>query len=81
MNSDTLEILTQVIRETFDEPAAFVNRETIAYDIPGWDSLSHTLLMLTIEERFKIKLKPETIYENVGELVDIIDKLRISSES
>lgn len=72
MSKDVLEKLAGLIRETFSQPGVPVDRNTIAMDIPGWDSLSHTILMLTVEDAFGITLADDVSYANVGELADAI---------
>jgi acyl carrier protein len=44
---------------------------TTAHDIEGWDSLSHTIFLIDIEEHFGIQIPIEQTYalKNVGELV------------
>jgi acyl carrier protein len=74
----TLEILTQVFREVFDDPEIELVPETTADDIEGWDSLSHVNLIMAVETRFDIRFKPKEVlsFKNVGELARCIeDKL------
>ncbi|HTU68855.1 MAG TPA: acyl carrier protein [Candidatus Baltobacteraceae bacterium] len=51
---------------------------TTSADVPGWDSLSHSLLLMAIEERFGIDLPLDRVYEarNVGDLVDLVEAAR-----
>ncbi len=51
-----------------------LNRELTAKDVPGWDSLSHIRLLVTIERKLNIKFTLPEIRElkNVGELTDLI---------
>lgn len=72
MNIHVHEKLAGLIRETFSQPGAAIGRDTMAVDIPGWDSLSHTILMLTVEDAFGIALPEDVAYANVGELADAI---------
>lgn len=75
MNDSILERIGRVIGETFGDDSVQVTRETIAEDVPGWDSLSHTILMLAIEDEFGVALPSDTQgFANVGELVDSIAK-------
>jgi acyl carrier protein len=60
--------LALVIREVFADPTLEVDAGTTALDIPGWDSLSHTILILAVEERFDVRLDPEIEFADVGEL-------------
>lgn len=68
-----LQTVAETIRETFGVDDIEINRDTQAGDIPGWDSLSHTVLMMTIEQVFGIELASSTSYQNVGDLVDVIE--------
>lgn len=70
--TEILEKVAAAIRDTFGVDDIEISRETVADDIPGWDSLSHTILMLTMEQDFGIKLANSTSYRNVGDLVDVI---------
>lgn len=69
--------LSEVITEIFGVDNITINRETVADDIPGWDSLSHTILMLTVAEKFKLKFEDTKSFENLGELADEIEKMSI----
>jgi len=70
-------ILTDVaviIRKAFRQPDVEITRETTALDVDGWDSLSHTMLLLDIEKHFGLRLPADRVYDlaDVGELVDLI---------
>ena len=68
--------LQRIIRITFIDPELVIDRETTASDVPGWDSLSHVRLVLTIEKAFEIKFIPREVssFSNVGELSDIVEQ-------
>jgi acyl carrier protein len=72
MSKDVMDRLAGLIRETFSQPKAKIDRNTLAEDIPGWDSLSHTILMLSVEDTFGTQLPDSVAYANVGELADAI---------
>jgi acyl carrier protein len=63
-----------VFREVFDKPELTVQRETQAKDVPGWDSLSHITLIMTLEDTFKIKFTTREVmgFQNVGEMLDCL---------
>lgn len=67
--------LVVVIRETFDDRALDVTRETTADDVDAWDSLSNVELMLALERRFGVRFYTGEIarMRNVGELADTIE--------
>ena len=50
--------------------------ETTAADIDGWDSLTHMILMDSVEKHFAIKFKLMEImkFNNVGDMVACIQK-------
>ena len=66
--------VVKVMRETFDDEALEVTRETTANDVVEWDSLSNVELMVALESAFKIRFYTGEIagMKNVGELVDVI---------
>jgi acyl carrier protein len=51
-----------------------ITRETTAEDVDGWDSITHSLLMLEVERQLGITLATEQMFdlENVGALVDSV---------
>ena len=56
--------------------------EYIANDVDEWDSLSHILLVLEIENNFQIKFTAKEIqdFKNVGDMCEgIMSKLKISN--
>jgi acyl carrier protein len=73
-----LEQTAEIIRETFQQDDAEIDRETTALDVDGWDSLSHTMLLLEVETHFKVRLPADRVYElaNVGELVDLVAEVK-----
>lgn len=76
MSDEVLTRVADVIRETFGDESLVVTRETIAEDVAGWDSLSHTVVVLAIADAFGIEMPPDARkFANVGELVDTIQGL------
>lgn len=76
MTDTVLARVSRVIGETFGDDSLQLTRESIAEDVPGWDSLSHTILMLALEDEFAITLPPSTkAFTNVGQLVDLIERI------
>jgi len=51
-----------------------LNYNTTPYDIEGWDSLNHIVLIVEIEKEFNIKfnLKEIMSFKNIGEICDNI---------
>jgi len=54
------------------EPST-INETTTADDVDGWDSLSHTVLLMQIEKTLGYDLPLEKTYaaSNLGDLIDI----------
>lgn len=73
---DVMEELTRIFREFFEDDAIELSRTTVADEVDGWDSLSHALLIATIENRLKIRFSPRELltFDNVGDLADAIQK-------
>jgi acyl carrier protein len=70
--------VADTIRAVFRVPAAnSVTRTTTANQIDGWDSVSHTLLILALERRFDVRFPADKMYaaNNTGELADILREL------
>jgi acyl carrier protein len=66
--------LENLCRRVFNDPRLVLTREMTAADVPAWDSLSHIVLMVAIEEEFRIRLGGSELDSprNVGELEDFL---------
>ncbi len=66
--------LTEIFRDTLEEPDIELGRETTADDVDGWDSVTNIQLLVAIEQSFHISLMTGEIagLNNVGELADLI---------
>lgn len=71
------EKLNKIFQEVFDDASITVNDSTSAKDIDDWDSLNHITLMDAVEDGFGIKFSMKDIVslQNVGELMNLIEKL------
>jgi acyl carrier protein len=74
--SATLQQLQIIIRNVFFDDSIELRRDSTAHDVPGWDSLSHVRLLLTVEQGFGIRIgaSEATRLANIGELVDLIER-------
>ena len=74
----TIEKLNGVFRDVFEEDDLTITRTTSARDVAGWDSGMHVTLMIAVERAFGLRFKSGNVagLKNVGELVDLIDKLK-----
>ena len=72
------EILKKVNEVFIDvlEEEIIIKEEYSSYDVDGWDSLTHIMLIVETEKKFNIKfLSSEIIsWENVGKMIDCIEE-------
>ncbi len=63
---DTLELETGDIE---------IQDETLASDVPGWDSLNHINVITAIEEDFKVRFKGIEVLKckNIGDLQNLVN--------
>jgi acyl carrier protein len=73
--SDTLDRLTNILQDCFDDDDIVATPELSAADVEDWDSLAHVRLMLMIERAFKVRFTAAEIssFKNVGDLEAAID--------
>jgi acyl carrier protein len=73
---NTLEQLTPIFREVFDDDGIVLTRQTTADDVDAWDSLSHMNLIMAVEMKFRVKFALGELQslKNVGELADLVEK-------
>ena len=47
-----------------------IQDETIATQVPGWDSLNHVNVILAVENHFRVRFKPIEVLKlkNIGDL-------------
>ncbi len=74
----TMESLTEVFHDVFENDAIVLTPETTANEVDGWDSLSHTILISAVELKFQVKFSTREVLrlKNVGDLVQLIDSKR-----
>lgn len=65
-----------VFRNVLKSESIVLQDETIAADVPGWDSLTHVQLISEIENYFGIKfsLREMLSWKTVGKMIDCIEK-------
>lgn len=72
----TEERVKKIISDEFGIDTAEIDRETIAADVDGWDSLRHTVLISKMEMEFSCQLSVSEItsLECVGDLIDAFER-------
>ena len=74
-DKEVIEKLTQIFREVFSDNAIVLRDDMTADDVERWDSLSHMIMITTVEKEFgiKFKLKDLNKMKQVGDLISIIE--------
>lgn len=74
-NGAILDRLSATAAEHFNNPDLKLAPDTVAADVPGWDSLAHIQFLMEIENAFKIRFKSSEVssFANVGQLVERIE--------
>ncbi|MFA6924249.1 MAG: acyl carrier protein [Bacteroidales bacterium] len=75
MKDKVADKLNQIFRKVFKDNGINITNEMSAKDVEKWDSLSHLILISTIESEFgiKFKLKELIAMKNVGDLIQNIN--------
>jgi acyl carrier protein len=74
--------LKQVILNSLKLDDWDITAETVADQVPGWDSLTHVNVILAVEKHFGVHFKSREVLtmKNVGDLQRLVDlKLQKSS--
>ncbi len=68
--------LNKIFSDVLKKPGIQLSAESTAGDVEGWTSLTHMILIDTIEAHYKIKFKLNEIvkFRNVGEMAASIMK-------
>lgn len=74
--SEILSEINEVFIDTLDNEDIAVEETTRAIDVDEWDSLTHILLVVAIEKKFKISFKSSEIqnWNDVGEMMDCLQE-------
>ena len=72
---DILRKLIETIGETFDFEVAGLDDDSVADDVDGWDSVSHAMLVMNLEDAFGIEIDIERSMaaQTLGELALMIE--------
>lgn len=61
----------RVIAETFSLPPSALPDDATADDVDGWDSLTHTVLMVRLQNAFSVTV-PESVASEADTVGDLI---------
>ena len=72
----TIDQLTPIFRDVFDDEDLLIDPSTTAQDVDGWDSLAHIRLVVSIEKALGLRFTAAEIsgLVNVGEMAELILK-------
>lgn len=78
MNDQLWSEVTDIFRQTLDNDTISLTESTTAKDVEGWDSITHVLVIVAVEKKFRVKFTAKEIQslQNVGELVGLIRSKR-----
>lgn len=65
-----------VVQRTFQAEDQAITSETEAGDVPGWDSVAHSNLIMDIEDELGVSLDLNEVYDyqTVGDIVEGVRK-------
>jgi acyl carrier protein len=74
MNDNVWNDLPAIFRDSLDNDSLTLAEETTANDVEGWDSITHVLIVVAVEKKFRVKFTAGEIQrlKNVGELASLI---------
>lgn len=66
--------LTAIFRDVLENDSLVLEEKTTAKDVEGWDSITHVLITVAVEKKFKVKFTAWEIQQlqNVGDLAALI---------
>ena len=74
MNDNVWNDLTAIFRDSLDNELLTLTETTTANDVEGWDSITHVLIVVAVEKKFRVKFTAGEIQklDNLGDLVALI---------
>lgn len=82
MSESVLERVRGVVGDVFGVAAAQITAETSQDTLPGWDSLQHLNIVLSLEKEFGIRLAPAEAegIRSVGAMVKVVESKNAKPE-
>ena len=74
--SDLLAKVRDILADVVDDGDLQISEHTVAEDVREWDSINHVRLLIALESEFCFRFNTEEVggLQNVGELLDLIQK-------
>ena len=65
----------EIVRDALDQPDLVLSPDTVARDVPGWDSIVMVNIILATQQAFGVRFRTTEIdgLQNVGDFVDRIE--------
>ncbi len=72
--NNIVEKVKEILISVLEHEGFELKDDLVAADVSGWDSLTHMIIISSIEDEFKIKFKLKDLnkMKNIGALIDII---------
>ena len=76
MKMNTRSEIVKLVSELLKVGSENLKDETVATDVPGWDSLSHAEILLMIEDKFQInfELNDLVTISRFGDLINCVNE-------
>jgi len=81
MSHDVYDVLTEILRDVFDNESVVATPDLSAKDVPEWDSFNHINIVAAAEMRFGVKFRTSEIegLRNVGDFAALIERKRTAA--
>ncbi len=68
--------LENIFRSVLNKKEIILTSESTANDIDGWDSITHIMLVVEIEKKFKVRFKAREIqsWQTIGDIIQSLSK-------
>jgi acyl carrier protein len=66
--------IQEIFREVLDDNDINLTEEISSNDVEDWDSLTHIMIIVDIEKKFRLKFSSSEIlnWKNIGAMIDCI---------
>lgn len=73
-DEEILKRITAIVRDVIGDDSVTLTKNTVAQDVPGWDSMAHINIIVALEHEFNMKFKTASLEDaqNTGDLIKLI---------
>jgi acyl carrier protein len=70
------ERLKEIVQDVLGDDQLELDERTTAKDVPGWDSLAHINIMVSVESEFGVSFSTDQLsrFRDLGELQDFLHR-------